>query len=235
MHNKNNLEDLVVLLNLFDNSHQIERNFKTVMDFLREKNIVKFFILFGSSQECFSVFSRAEGKKYLQDMGNEAPLEFGSVFNAAFLQEKENYNRYALIFPEDDLGGKLEYGRRFLTTLESAIIPFILFFERLGEGFIDLQFLNKYFFDAESIFELKQTTNPLKPTVSITRGNFFPIFERAILDKYIYPRILGGQVQELEKVRKCRNCGKFFIGKRLSATFCSDKCRGAFHHAANTY
>lgn len=221
----NDLEDIVRLLNYDFGEPAGEWDYKGTMDFLREKGLIKFFAKFYRGRVEFCVFSRSEIKDYLEKMGNDAPYEMRTLDISSEAGTRAGHH---VVFPEDS---RITYGGDFLNEFNSMLLALQEFFNKLGDGFIDIIELNKHFYDQASFFEFKQTKNPLKPTLSITRGDNYPTLNRAIFDRYIYPRIFGGQVQELTKIRKCRNCGSYFLSKRLSATFCSDKCRGAFHHA----
>ena len=221
----NDLEDIIRLLNDDYSGPAHDWSYKDTMNFLREKGLVKFFAKFYRGRVEFSVFSRSEIKSYINKMGEDTPHEIKSLGTSIDTGVRAGHH---VVFPEDS---SVAYGGGFLNEFRLMLISLQEFFDKLSDGFIDIVELNKHFYDESSFFEFKQTQNPLKPTLSITRGENYSTLNRTIFDRYIYPRLFGGQVQELTKIRKCRNCGLYFLSKRLSATFCSDKCRGAFHHA----
>lgn len=225
MNDRSDLNDLIELLNLVDVlAPPKEETCKKVMGFLREKKLVKF-ILYGYRRKHFSVFSRDEVQDYVNNIGDNIPFEMKMIHDD--LNKSPHEDSYTF-FPEDSS----PYGSDFLREFNDILFNLDLFFDKLNSGFIDIVELNKHFYDMDSQYEFRQTNNPLKPTLEILRGdNCFCTLDVLIFDRYIYPKIFSGKSQELTKVKKCRNCGDYFLGKRLSAIFCSDKCRGAFHHA----
>lgn len=109
------------------------------------------------------------------------------------------------------------------------------FIDKCIVGHVDISFLNKYLDIEDVIVEFSPTNNAMRPVVCPRLPNYHAEdwgLEKALCIRWLYPLVLDYKVP-LAKIKCCKNCGKYFIAKRLSATFCSDKCRGAFHYAAN--
>ncbi|GAB6035725.1 hypothetical protein JCM15519_02840 [Fundidesulfovibrio butyratiphilus] len=60
-------------------------------------------------------------------------------------------------------------------------------------------------------------------------GNFDSIED--FIDYYgIVAPLWRGEGERFSRVRRCKQCGKFFIPASLKREYCSDKCRNEFHY-----
>lgn len=227
------LDDLISILNIDLGGPSRDWDFQKTVGLLRDMELARFSVRFsgGSSHQqrtIYSLLSREELTAYVKKMGDDIPDE---VINLGKIRDGQIFfspgDEKEINFPED----AEVYGYHLLHRLEIFRLQIQEFVDKINNGYMDIPLLNKHLWDQYSWAEFRPTKNSLKPTLTIIRGEVFPNLDRAVFDKYIYPRIFCGQGQDLAKIRKCRNCGSYFLGKRLSATFCSDKCRGAFHHA----
>ena len=103
-------------------------------------------------------------------------------------------------------------------------------------GVVDVATLNKYKCTRALILEFQQTKNTMNPVLSPIgwrdgSKNSDGTIERLILSSWIYPFLFTANGEELSKIRRCRQCGIFFKGIRLSAAFCTTKCRMAWNYA----
>lgn len=141
----------------------------------------------------------------------------------AFYQER-------VLFPSTDDGAMLQQA------FHSVVCWFRAFMLGCSAGVIDVATLNKYKSTRALILEFQQTKNTMNPVLSPVGWRedaklYTSSVERAILSAWIYPFIFTATGEELSKIRRCRQCGTFFVGIRLSATFCTTKCRMAWNYA----
>lgn len=131
-------------------------------------------------------------------------------------------------FPEDDNSLALKQAFRTVVTW------FQTFMAGCTAGVMDVATLNRYKTTRALIMEFRATKDRMNPVLAPVGlrddGIDLPI-ERAIILSWIYPFIFSGNGKELTKMRRCRQCGNFFMGVRLSAAFCSTKCRMAYNYA----
>ena len=229
MNDSNRLAAITYILN-FTPSHKLE----DLRSFLRESGLSSFMLLFDreltGNHSAYCLFTRKEMEEYFAatDVFHPSAKSIQQAFegNGNPLHEK--------FFPEDDLYMNGQIGSTIIHSFWGVTIWLAEFIDKCIGGYIDILFLNNYFFFGDCWASLASSKNPLKPYVSIKRPwdeNYDMEIKQKIMDTLIFPFILPGNGASLTKLSKCRNCGKYFVGKRLSAVFCSDKCRGAFHHA----
>ena len=140
------------------------------------------------------------------------------------------YCRERVIFPDEDDGAALKQA------FDSVIRWFQTFMLGCSAGVVDVATLNKYKCTRALILEFQQTKNTMNPVLSPIgwrdgSKNSDGIIERLILSSWIYPFLFTANGEELSKIRRCRQCGIFFKGIRLSAAFCTTKCRMAWNYA----
>ncbi|MDL2226529.1 hypothetical protein LJB86_02600 [Deltaproteobacteria bacterium OttesenSCG-928-M10] len=136
--------------------------------------------------------------------------------------------RECVKFPEDDDALALKQA------FKKVMVWFQTFMAGCTAGVMDVATLNKYKTTRALIMEFRPTKDPMNPLlapVGLRDDGFDLPIERAIILSWIYPFIFSGNGKELAKMRRCRQCGKFFLGVRLSAAFCSTKCRMAYNYA----
>jgi len=131
------------------------------------------------------------------------------------------------IFPEDvDAVMEIVGAESCVQCITDVMIWFRAFIDKCSNSVLDVETLNAY-----------QSINLLQLKFGEGKNKMMPYFEnikRVIIRTMIYPFVFTNSGSELSKIRECRWCGTYFLWKRLSATFCSAKCRWAFHHAENT-
>ena len=134
-------------------------------------------------------------------------------------------------FPEDDDALALKQ------TFRKIVTWFQTFMAGCAAGVMDVATLNNYKTTRALIMEFRATKdemNPILVPVGLRDDGIDLPIERAIILSWIYPFIFTGNGKELAKMRRCRQCGNFFMGVRLSAAFCSTKCRMAYNYANRT-
>ena len=143
----------------------------------------------------------------------------------------------AVVFPEDgpagsgvqpDVSGRL----RFVQALHGTVEWFRTFMAGCERGRMDIRTLNAFPYSQGLVMAFAPSKNPMNPALEPAElydlGD--DLLERKLLYTFVYPFIFSGQGGELAKVRRCRNCDTYFLGRRVSATFCGSKCRGAFYY-----
>ena len=222
MKNQERLDHFITLLNLappqaYDLAQDITEYIR-IRDALRAANIC-YCVLF-KKEHPLIIYTREEALAIFGQDSN-APYEV----RRAFAEEEVEHQP---IFLDET---KVEFW--------SYIIHFVIkirtFADKCIAGHVDTTFLNTHLNWEDHEAEFSATSNPMRPifcpTLPSAHGEDWGA-EKALCYRILYPLVLDPKAP-LTKIKCCRNCGKYFIAKRLSATFCSDKCRGAYHYAAS--
>lgn len=176
------------------------------------------------------VLTRAvEGKKVSMSL-SLATMPIDENRTSSLLADPQYY-RDRVVFPEDDNALPLKEAFRCVVTW------FQTFMAGCTAGVMDVTTLNTFKTTRKLVLEFQVTKdrmNPVLAPIGLREDGLSLTIERAILLSWIYPFILNGNGKELAKMRRCRQCGKFFLGVRLSAAFCSTKCRMAYNYANRT-
>ena len=208
---------------------------------LQESMLCRYILSFANSDRKFSLLTREEATKIDDDRDtsrrsvNRLHTEIAPVDESAtqtilgsLWAEKEG-----IIFPEDaDAETELRGRDLLIRELSKAVKWFQAFMAGCEAGRMDIGALNEFKYTKGVIMEFKPSKNPMNPALSAAQllDTGDDIIERKVLCNFIYPFLFSGQGNELSKVRRCRNCGTYFLGKRISATFCGNKCRSAFYY-----
>ena len=150
-----------------------------------------------------------------------------SILSMAGLESAKN-----IIFPDDQVNGS--FGAEMAVQAFMRIVAwFRVFMSGCANGTIDVDTLNRFKHVKGVVLEFRPAKNSMTPalTVAELHNTGDDVIERKILSHFIYPFIFSGQGNDLAKIKKCRQCGAWFAGVRLSATFCGSKCRNTFHYA----
>lgn len=225
MKNQERIDSLISLLNLTPpNAHEFKEEISEyirVRNTLRETNLC-YCTMFFLKEKPILIYTRAEAQKILESES------FGSNPNIPYELKSAFSEKNVPIFLD-------EAGSIFYWAVTSFVNRLRTFVDKCIAGHIDITFLNTHLKHEEHSVEFSATSNPMRPTVCPTLpsnyGEDWEI-ETALCYRILYPLSLDYKTP-LSKIKRCRNCGKYFVSKRLSAAFCSDKCRGAFHYAAN--
>lgn len=187
--------------------------------------------LTGDEGKYYSLLTRAEVLAR-QEIGEKispgllAAAKPGPKKKGFSLSDDHQYSR--VFFPEDDDGQALKEAFR------SVVIWFQAFMEGCTDGVMDVATLNSFLPTSHLNLEFKTTLdmmNPVLAPVGLLADDLVLPLEQSILLLWIYPFIFNNNGQALTKLRRCRQCGTFFRGQRLSATFCTTKCRMAYNYA----
>ena len=222
MKNQERLEHFVNLLNLapplaYDLPQDISEYIK-IRDSLRAANIC-YCVLF-KKEHPIIIYTREEAMAIF-GQGSDAPFEVKRAFSEEEVEHRP-------IFIDEAKSEFYHHIVHFINKIRA-------FADKCIVGHVDISFLNKYLDIEDVIVEFSPTNNAMRPVVCPRLPNYHAEdwgLEKALCIRWLYPLVLDYKVP-LAKIKCCKNCGKYFIAKRLSATFCSDKCRGAFHYAAN--
>ena len=147
---------------------------------------------------------------------------------------KSLLGRPDVIFLDDvDSETGLSGEQRFIELFSEVVLWFQRFMATCEAGQMDVATLNRFKSTKSLVFVFEPSSNKLNPSLKVIAQNepFDERIEVRILNKFIYPIIFSNAGKELLKIKRCRYCRRYFLGKRLSATFCSDTCRGGFHYA----
>ena len=138
-----------------------------------------------------------------------------------------------IVFPDDIEDATGRHGQElFMAALFQTVEWFRSFMAGCESGHMDIQALNEFKHTKGVVMTFQPSRNPMTPAFSVAElyDTGDDVIERKLLCNFIYPFLFSGQGSELMKVRRCRNCGLYFIGKRVSATFCGTKCRNTYYY-----
>lgn len=215
--------------------------FLSVANLLQDGMLCRYILSFANSNRKFSLLTREE-VSLIEDSRDSshwsinrlrreiAPVDenVGHTILTRIATKKEG-----IIFPEDIVNTGIRGHDMFVRELFSVVEWFRIFMAGCESGRMDIGTLNEFKYTKGVIMEFKLSRNPMNPALSVAQlfDTGDDIIERKLLCNLIYPFLFSGQGNELSKVRRCRNCGRYFLGKRISATFCGSKCRGTFYYA----
>lgn len=230
MKNQERIESLTTLLNMAPpNVHEFKQDISEyikVRNILRDTNLCYSAIISSSSLGGpVLIYTREEAQKILatESVGPNPNLPY--YLKTAFSSDVEKNTPVFL----DEANENFYW---FMTSFVNKLRSFV---DKCIAGHIDTTFLNTHLSWEDHTAEFSATSNPMRPifcpSLPSAYGEDWEI-EKALCYRILYPLVLDPKAP-LTKIKCCRNCGKYFIAKRLSATFCSDKCRGAYHYAAN--
>lgn len=140
--------------------------------------------------------------------------------------------RASVVFPR--LGPDGDDGAPLRRAFHSVVRWFRVFMLGCAAGVMDVDTLNAYASTRRLVLEFRSGKNSMNPVLSPTAMREDVVdgpIEREILARWIYPFIFTGNGHMVSLVRRCRQCGLFFKGKRLHASFCTAKCRMAWNYA----
>lgn len=236
MHEQNSLNLLINFLNIKNTT-----SFACVLPILRTSRICRYVFCMAGEKKKFSLLTRQEVLDAHEENDIHRPhlntLKLALVNNDPTTKKSllTNFSSIEedIVFPEDieRISGVLGQ-HLFMKSLLRAVEWFQHFMAGCEAGYIDVQTLNDFKFTKGFIMEFQPSKNPMNPMLSVAElyDTGDDIIERKLLCNFIYPFLFSGQGSELMKVRKCRYCGTYFIGKRISATFCRTKCRNSYYY-----
>lgn len=221
MTEQDRIKILLDLLNILPPSSLPEKGTEalapSICSFLRESGLCYYVLGSHNYNLCLLTLEEA---KHLREEGQELPylveknLEKDDTNPSFFLDGERNKNKVI------DIIWQTVQGLRD-------------FIDKCIGGTVDINYLNRVLPDEEMEIKFEYFGSPMRPVVCPRLPDYFGHdrgLETNIRFKLLFPLVLSHK-SPLSKIKRCRRCGTFFLGKRLSATFCSDKCRGAFHHA----
>lgn len=228
---QNLFQSMITFLN-FPEDASIE----DIRHFLQGEDLCHDKFIFGDDEgKIYSLYTKAElatrtvrGERVSLELSAAAePAEDGKHRT---LLIDPTYYRECVIFPDADGGAALRQAFR------SLVSWFQTFMLGCSAGVLDVATLNKYRCVRALVMEFQQTKNTMNPVLSPVGWrkdlkNFDGVTQRMILSEWIYPFVFTANGEALSKIRRCRQCGTFFKGIRLSAIFCTTKCRMAWNYA----
>ena len=231
MPTKDLFQSMLAFLNFPENVSVVK-----VRKFLQDEGLCQDELILGDEENTiYSLYSQKEVEarkargepvslSLLQAM---KPVEDGKTYS---LLTDPAYYRERVIFPDADEGAALKQA------FSSVVHWFQTFMLGCSAGVVDVAALNKYKCTRALILEFQQTKNTMNPLLSPVGWREGPRtfdggIERLILSSWNYHYLFTANGEELSKIRRCRQCGTFFKGIRLSAAFCTSKCRMAWNYA----
>lgn len=207
-----------------------------IRKFLQDEGLCQGQLMLGDGENTlYSLYTKAEIEtrkaqgEYVSLSLSQAmePVEEGKSYS---LLTDPAYYRKRVIFPDTDDGAVVKQ------VFYAVVHWFQTFMLACSAGVVDVTTLNKFKCTRALVLEFQQTKNAMNPILSPVGWRegeqaFAGSIERAILSTWVYPFIFTANGKELSKIRRCRQCGTFFKGVRLSATFCTTKCRMAWNYA----
>jgi hypothetical protein len=215
--------------------------FSSAKKILQDSMLCWYILSFSELDAKFSLLTRAEVAK-VEDERDTSQYSINRLYTeiapvdgsmARTILGKIAIMKEGIVFPEDTDQATGQRGRElFVRELFKAVKWFQAFMAGCEAGRMDIKTLNEFKYTEGVTMEFKPSKNPMNPALSAAQllDTGDDIIERKVLCNFVYPFLFSGQGNELSKVRRCRNCGTYFLGKRVSATFCGSKCRGAFYY-----
>jgi hypothetical protein len=232
MSNQQRLQWILDFLNL-----KADSPFPYVKEVLRESLLCRYILSLARSGKKFSLLTRQEVAE-AKDSQEASRLGLDRLRWEASPDDENKIQTFlgrkeGLIFPEDiDTATGMPGQDIFVMELLKVVEWFRTFMAGCESGRMDVGTLNEFKYTKGVIMEFKPSRNPMNPDLSaaelLDMGD--DIIERKLLCHLIYPFLFSGQGQELSKIKRCRRCGVYFLGKRVSASFCGSQCRGAFYY-----
>ena len=220
-----------------------DASFADMRNFLLETGLCRYYLILSENEDkYYSLYSRQE---VLARKAEGLPLDHCLSDAVEIIDENKTYSplsdpRYAqerVVFPEDGDDSETGGATRFRKAFRSAVSWFRLFMAGCASGVVDTDTLNKFGSTRKLLMRFKNSKDPLNPIlVPIGKGkeDMDDIIQRRVLTEWVYPFIFTDNGLELSRVRRCRNCGTYFLGRRASATFCTSKCRMAHYYASRS-
>ncbi len=211
---------------------------KDIRKFLWEKELCQFELIMGEDEKkYYSLFSKHEVQER-QNHGLPVSLPLSQAAEPVdetkmhtLLTDPAPY-RECVIFPELGPGG--DDGAACKEAFYAVIHWFRTFMIGCSAGIMDVAVLNRFKATRKLIVEFRQTKdsmNPILSPIGIQGDDIDGPLERKILTSWIYPFIFTTSGGTLARIKRCRQCGRFFKGVRLHASFCTTKCRMSWNYA----
>ena len=215
--------------------------FSAAKRILQESMLCRYILSFSSSDRKFSLLTREEvaGVKDDQDSSRASLDRLRSEIapvdetKRRSLIDETMAMKEGIVFPEDtDATTGIRGQDLFMRELFTAVMWFQTFMAGCESGRMDIGTLNEFKYTKGIVMEFKPSKNPMNPALSAAElfDTGDDIIEKKVLCNLVYPFLFAGQGNELSKIRRCRHCSTYFLGKRVSATFCGSQCRGAFYY-----
>ena len=191
-------------------------------------------ILGDDENKIYSLYTKAELSRR-KERGDQVSFALSQTMEPVIegktytLLSDPAYDRERVIFPDVDDSAAVKQAFR------SLVRWFQTFMLGCSAGVVDVATLNEYRCTRALILEFQPTKNAMNPLL-VPVGwreelrNVDGVIQRMILSEWIYPFLFTANGDALSKIRRCRQCGTFFKGQRLSATFCTTKCRMAWNY-----
>ncbi|MDL2266992.1 hypothetical protein LJC46_03275 [Desulfovibrio sp. OttesenSCG-928-G15] len=207
-----------------------------VSSVLQKHELCKLTVSFGESDKTFALGTRKE----ISSMRDDG-LDIGNILRTALHSSIEPKSYLASVFDSavffDDIdessGATGE--ERFLEAFGQTFTWFEQFMASCEAGKMNVSALNKYKATRHISFAFTAPpNNPMNPMLTPDEMGepYDERLESVLLVRFVYPILFGNKGRELTKIKRCLFCGTYFLAKRLSATFCSDTCRGGYHYHA---
>lgn len=233
MNTESLIQDILDVLNFPEDAP-----FEVTRNFLLEKALCRFeLVVADDADRYYSLFSREE---VIWRQAQGLPLSLPLLAAIEPIDENRTWTLLGdprfyqdrVIFPETGQNGA-DLTRAFGTVVRW----FQTFMLGCSAGVMDVATLNKFTSPRKLVLEFQQTKdtmNPILVPTGIREEETDGIVERKILESLIYPFLFSGSGDTLARIRRCRQCGTFFRGVRLHASFCTTKCRMAWNYARQT-
>ena len=222
-----------------------EATFIDIRNFLLEKNLCRFALIVGDDKDNhYSLFSKDEIlASQSQGLAVSLPLSQATCIinetQTPTLLADPAYYQKRVIFPATATAtttapGPGDEGDTLPQAFRNVIRWFQTFMLGCSAGVMDVPTLNRFKSTRKMVLEFKQTKdsmNPILSPVEMLEDGMDEPLEQKILSSWIYPFIFMNSGGTLAKIRRCRQCGNFFKGARLHATFCTTKCRMGWNYA----
>lgn len=228
MISRKTIKTILAILNMREDS-----SFAGLSKFLRQAGLCDYLLITDNGQKIFSLFTMREAEKLevkvYQEGGPIPPTEPGMLQLEQRLRKIAPNMRLQIIFPED-MGQS--GGQQAVRAFHQVANWFRAFINGCMAGRMDIAVLNRFKQTRGLVLEFTASANPLRPQLSVAELNHTSddLIERKILSTLIYPFIFSQKGGELARIRQCRRCGVYFKAARLSASYCSNKCRMEFHY-----
>jgi hypothetical protein len=230
------LKQLVDFLNI-----QEETPFPDALKILWDSRVCRYLLHVTGQDHVFSLLTRQEARDAQDESDVHRPslnilksasAADGPARHRSLLTDYSDVKE-RIVFP-DDIEEKtgMRGQQLFMEALFQAVEWFRNFMAGCESGHMDIKTLNDFKYTKGLVMEFQPSKNPMNPALSVAElyDTGDDIIERKLLCNFMYPFLFSGQGSELTKVRRCRNCGMYFIGKRVSATFCGTKCRNTYYY-----
>lgn len=127
--------------------------------------------------------------------------------------DKNNKDNFILSYPDQD--DFYENLKQFISDTKIKIKPWI---DAIVENKkIPLNMLGKHINNKTAVLTLGNSINDFKPDTND--------FSNYIIEREIINPLCQGQREELERLKRCKECNKLFFNKDIRKIFCSDECK----------